>query len=79
MYVCKLSYEVWEDIFAENDVNTIFNGFLNLYLRIFYSSFPIRKVYYKSCNKAWLTPVIKISCAKKESFFKSKEAGKTLC
>jgi len=33
----KLSYEVWEDIFAENDVNTIFNGFFNMYLRIFYS------------------------------------------
>ena len=33
----KLSYEVWEDIFADNDVNTIFNGFFNMYLRIFYS------------------------------------------
>ena len=32
----KLSYEVWEDIFAENDVNTIFNGFLNTYLRIYF-------------------------------------------
>ena len=61
----KLSYEVWEDIFAENDVNTTFNGFLNTYFRIFYTSFPLRKVHHKSCNKAWLTPGIKISCANK--------------
>jgi hypothetical protein len=40
----KLSYESWEDIFAENVVNTIFNNFLNMYLRIFYSSFPLKKV-----------------------------------
>jgi hypothetical protein len=65
----KLSYEVWEDIFAENDVNTIFNNFLNTYLRIFYSSFPLKKVHHKSCNKAWLTPGIKISCVNKRKLF----------
>jgi len=54
----KLSYESWGNIFAENDVNTIFNNFLNTYLRIFYSSFPLKKVRHKSCNKAWLTPGI---------------------
>jgi hypothetical protein len=65
----KLSYEVWEDIFADNDVNTIVNGFLNTYLRILYSSFPLRKVHHKSCIKAWLTPGIKISCANKRKLF----------
>ena len=39
----KLSYESWEDIFTEDDVNTIFNNFLNTYLRIFYYSFPLKK------------------------------------
>jgi hypothetical protein len=39
----KLSYESWENIFGENNVNTIFNNFLNTYLRIFYSSFPLKK------------------------------------
>jgi hypothetical protein len=39
----KLSYESWEDIFAEKNVNTAFNNFLNTYLRIFYSSFPLKK------------------------------------
>jgi hypothetical protein len=65
----KLSYEVWEDIFAENDVNTIFNNFLNTYLRIFYSSFPLKKVHHKSCNKEWLTPGIKILCVNKRKLF----------
>ena len=65
----KLSYESWEDIFAENDVNTIFNTFLNTYLRIFYSSFPLKKVHCKSCNKVWLTPGIKISCVNKRKLF----------
>ena len=30
----KLSYESWEDIFTENNVNTFFNNFRNIYLRI---------------------------------------------
>jgi hypothetical protein len=28
----KLSYESWDDIFMDKDVNTIFNNFLNTYL-----------------------------------------------
>jgi hypothetical protein len=65
----KLSYELWEDIFAEKNVDTTFNNFLNMYLRIFYSSFPLKKVHYKSCNKAWLTPEIKTSCINKKKLF----------
>ena len=34
-----LSYENWEDIFMEDDANTSFNTFLNIYLRIFHSCF----------------------------------------
>ena len=32
-----LSYENWEEIFMEDDANTSFNKFLNVYLRIFHS------------------------------------------
>ena len=39
----KLSYESWKDVFTEDDVNTIFNIFLNTCLRIFYYSFPLKK------------------------------------
>ena len=42
---------------------------MNTYLRIFYSSFPLKKVRYKTYNKAWLTPGIKISCANKRKLF----------
>jgi hypothetical protein len=36
----KLSYEMWEWVFDGNYVNKIFNSFLNIFLRIYYSSFP---------------------------------------
>jgi hypothetical protein len=39
----QLSYERWDDVFSSNDVDTVFNSFLNTYLRIFYSSFPLKK------------------------------------
>ena len=37
----NLSCETWENVFIEEDVNTVFNNFLNTrkYLRIFNSSF----------------------------------------
>ena len=38
-----LSFENWEDVFLEENVNIIFNNFLNTYLRIFYANFPITK------------------------------------
>jgi hypothetical protein len=40
----QLSFETWDDVFSGNDVNTIFNYFLNIYLSIFNSSFPLPKI-----------------------------------
>jgi hypothetical protein len=40
----KLSYKSRDSIFSSDDVNAMFNSFLNSYLRIFYSSFPLKKV-----------------------------------
>jgi len=37
----KLSFELWEVIFEDNDVNKIFRYFLNKFLRLFYSTFLI--------------------------------------
>jgi hypothetical protein len=65
----KLSYESWEDIFTDNDVNTIFNNFLNTYLRIFYSRFPLKKISCRSFTKARLTTGIKTSCNTKRKLF----------
>jgi hypothetical protein len=49
----------------------MFNSFLNTYLRIFYSSFPIIRVtnrYENQCKK-WITQGIKISCTHKRGLY----------
>ena len=40
-FLLTLSYETWESVFEDNYVNTIFNSFLNTFLRHVYSSFPM--------------------------------------
>jgi hypothetical protein len=40
----NLSYETWDDIFNESDVNKMFNNSHNTYLRIFYSCFSKKKI-----------------------------------
>jgi exonuclease III len=67
----KLSYESWKEVLDEEDVDRMFNNFLNTYIRLFYSSFPLKKNYYKFCNKAWVTRGIRISCINKKKIFSS--------
>ena len=38
----KLSLETWDNVFENNDMNSMYNFFLNTYLRVFYSSFPLK-------------------------------------
>jgi len=40
-FTTSLSYENWDEVFLEEEVNLIFNNFMNTYLRIFNASFPI--------------------------------------
>ena len=35
----QLSYELWDDVFGNNNVNEIFNNYLSTYLRCYYSTF----------------------------------------
>jgi len=42
-FVDKLSCESWDSIFNSEDVTAMFNSFPNIYLRICYSSFPLKK------------------------------------
>jgi hypothetical protein len=65
----KLTYKSSDKVFSYDDVNLSFNNFLNIYLRIFYSSFPIKKVHYTSHTKVWLTQGIKNSCISKRKLF----------
>jgi hypothetical protein len=50
-------------------MNLSFKNSLNTYLRVFYSSFPIKKTHYSSHTKAWLTKGIKLSCRNKRKLF----------
>jgi hypothetical protein len=44
-FAVNLICENWDNVFREEDVNTVFNNFLNTYLRIFNSSFPLQKIH----------------------------------
>ena len=63
----NLSYESWEVIFTENYVDVLFHCFLNACLRIFYHSFPLKKLHHNYNNKAWITTGIKISSQHKRA------------
>ena len=66
-----LSQECWETVFLNDNVNTTFNNFLNTYLRIFYSCFPIKRRVMGNKPKPWLTQGIKILCANKRKLYET--------
>jgi hypothetical protein len=68
-FTSLLSYENWEDVFLETNVNIIFKNFLNTSLRIFYSSFPVNKSQYSYKPKPLLTTGIRFSCANKRKLY----------
>jgi hypothetical protein len=70
-FIVKLSCESWDTIFKSEDVNAMFNPSLNIYRRIFYSSFPLKKVITRNNNdnKNWITLGIKTSCTHKREFY----------
>jgi 5-methylcytosine-specific restriction endonuclease McrBC regulatory subunit McrC len=43
-FLTKPSYETWDLTFSIDDVNKMFNAFLDTYLKIFHSSFPLKKI-----------------------------------
>ena len=65
-----LSYEQWQDVFGVNDVNCMFNNFLNTYLRCYHSSFLIIKKYNPNqIQKEWITNGIKVPWKRKKELF----------
>jgi hypothetical protein len=67
----QLSYENSENVFNENNVNCSFHNFLNTYIKLFDSSFPVTKaVNYKGTSNIWMTTGIKISCKKRTTLCK---------
>jgi len=68
-FIDLLSHENWEEVFLDENVNIIFNNFLNIYLRNFNACFPVfkRKEFIKF--NPWITTGIKISCTTKRSLY----------
>jgi hypothetical protein len=68
-FTSLLSYENWEDVFSETAMNMAFNNFLNTFLRIFYTCFPMVKSLYSNQPKPWLTSGIRTSCTNKRKLY----------
>jgi len=66
----KLSHETMEQVFDGYDINKISNSFLNIFLRIYYSSFPLIQVKSKMNQNSWITPGIITSCKRKRELYK---------
>jgi hypothetical protein len=73
-----LSYENWEDVFLEENVNIIFNNFLNTYLRIFNTCFPTIITHASQKLKPWLTTGIRTSCENKRKLYESDRNNRDL-
>jgi len=65
----SLSDENWLDTFSEEDMDSSFNNFLNVYLRHYYHSFPLKKYCDNYTKQGWLTKGIKISCQQKRDLY----------
>ena len=65
----RLSYETWEKIFTKNDVNEIYNSFLNIFLRHYYFCFSVTKNNRLSYSKPRITTGIRISCKHKRELY----------
>jgi hypothetical protein len=61
-FVTQLSYETWDAVSDDNDIDSKFNSFLNTFLRTFYSNFLLIRVKNGTKNKIWITAGIKTSC-----------------
>ena len=68
-FIDLLSHENWEEVFLDENVNIIFNNFLNIYLRIFNASFPVVKRKEFIRFNPWIMTGIKISCTTKRDLY----------
>jgi hypothetical protein len=67
-YQMKLSYENWEPVFNSDGINASFNVFFNIFLRHFYSSFPLIQVR-KFKPNLWITLGILAACRRKRVLY----------
>ena len=68
----NLNYETWGCVFGlknNPDVDTLFNSFLNNYLRIFHNHLPQRKFIKRHNHTPWMTLGIRTSCKHKRLLY----------
>jgi hypothetical protein len=70
-FICYLSHETWDEVFTNNDVNSLFKAFSNNYLRIFYPVFPAVVSKINSCvnKRNWFTKKLKTQCQLKRGLY----------
>ena len=68
-FLLRLSYEAWDSVFEGNDVNIIFNFFLNVFLLHYYSSFLVITASKLSNHNSWITSGIRTSCKHKRDLY----------
>jgi hypothetical protein len=68
-FLTDLSYETWDEIYLYDNINQIFNSFLNTFLRLFESSFPMQYVNRKLVYNSWMMNGIRISCKRKQCLY----------
>ena len=68
-FLNQLSCETWDNVLSTDNVNIMFNSFLDTYLKMFYSSFLLKRVYLHTKNKNWITLGILTSCKHKRELF----------
>jgi hypothetical protein len=69
-FILLYSYENWDNVFQDKDVNLLFNNFLNTYLRIFYTCFPeTKRKLDTNTTKPWLNFGIRVSCINKRKLY----------
>ena len=56
-------------MFMEDDANTFFNKFLNIYLRIFRCCFIKKHTNFNTISKPWITKGIKTYCNRKRELY----------
>ena len=68
-FLLKLNHETWDSVFEGNDVNIIFNSFLNIFLWHYYSSFSVIKTNKLANGNSCSTAGIQTSCKHKRDLY----------
>jgi hypothetical protein len=65
---CLLSWELWDNVYGTNNVNFMFNNFLNIYLRCYYTSFQkLNVTKSKQSHNEWITKGLKFHAREKKN------------